>query len=67
MTGDKYSAGLVFCVGSFTELYCVKDYTLVVEEKTRRIDNVHGVVGFDMQHFYDTFLELYRKVLTLVI
>ena len=40
---------------------------MVVEGKTRRMDNVHGVISFDMQHFYDTLLELYRKVLTLVI
>ena len=40
---------------------------MVVERNTRRMDNVHGVISFDMQHFNDTFLEIYRKVLTLVI
>ena len=40
---------------------------MVVEGNKRRMDNVYGVIGFDMQHFYDTLLELYHKVLTLVI
>ena len=48
VTGGTYSAGSVFHVVKSTELYYVKDDTMVVEGKTRRIDNVHGVIGFDM-------------------
>ena len=33
---------------------------MVVEGKTRTMDNVHGIIGFDMQHFYDTLLEIYN-------
>ena len=33
---------------------------MVVERKIRRIENFHGVIGFDMQHFYDILLELYN-------
>ena len=39
---------------------------MVVEGKTRIMDNVYGVIGFVMQHFYDRLLELYCKVLTWV-
>ena len=42
-----------------TELYYVIDDIMVVNGKKRTIDNVHGVVGFDMPHFYDTLLEIY--------
>ena len=48
VTGDKYSAGLVFGVVKFTEFYYIKDATMIVEGKTRRMNNVHGVIGFDM-------------------
>ena len=40
---------------------------MVVDGKIRRMESVHGVIGFDMQYFYATLLELYCKVLTLVI
>ena len=40
---------------------------MVVDGNTRRMDNVHDVIGFDMQHLYDILLELYRKLLTLAI
>ena len=33
---------------------------MVVKGKTRNIDTIHGVIGFDMQHFYDTLLEIYN-------
>ena len=37
---------------------------MVDDGETRRMENFHGVIGFDMQYFYDTLLELHRKVLT---
>ena len=33
---------------------------MVVEGNTRRMENVHDVIGFDMQHFDDTLLEMYN-------
>ena len=30
---------------------------MFVEGKTRKMDNMHGVIGLDMQYFYDTLLE----------
>ena len=56
----------MFRVVKSTELYYIKDDTMIVGRKTGRMENFHGLIGFDMQHFYDTLLELYRKVLTLV-
>ena len=51
VTSDKYSGGLLFRVVKSKELYYVKDDTMVVEGTTRRMDNVHGIIGFDMHHF----------------
>ena len=48
MTGVKYSEGLVFRVVKSTELYYITDNNMVVEGKTRSIDNFNGVIGFNM-------------------
>ena len=48
VAGDKYSAGLVFRVVKSTELYYIKDDAMTVEGQTKRMDNIHGVVGFGM-------------------